>query len=61
MEMDYVRMITKRIAIEGKWLNLNFFQEEDGIRVEVEQEVSGKRHKLFPDNKVQFECCLKTF
>ena len=55
MEMDYVRMITKRIAIEGKWLNLNFFQEEDGIRVEVEQEVSGKRHKLCPDNKVQLE------
>jgi len=55
MEMDYVRMITKRIAIEGRWLNLNFFQEEDGIRVEVEQEASGKRHKVFPDNKVQFE------
>lgn len=55
MEMDCVRMITKRIAVDGYWLNLNFFKEEDGIRVEVEQEISGKRHKVFPDNKVQFE------
>lgn len=53
MEMDYVRMITKKIAIDGVWLNLNFFLEEDGIRVEVDQEVSGKRHKVFPDNKIK--------
>jgi hypothetical protein len=55
MEMDCVRMITKRIAVDGSWFNLNFFKEEDGVRVEVEQEISGKRHKVFPDNKVQFE------
>jgi hypothetical protein len=55
MEMDFVRMITKRVAVDGYWFNLYFFQEEDGVRVEMEQELSGKRHKLFPDNKVQFE------
>ena len=55
MEMDCVRMITKRVAVDGYWFNLYFFQEENGVRVEMEQEVSGKRHKLFPDNKVKFE------
>ena len=55
MEMDCVRMITKRVAVDGYWFNLYFFQEEDGVRVEMEKEVSGKRHKLFPDNKVKFE------
>jgi hypothetical protein len=46
-------MITKKVAIDGIWLNLNFFLEADGIRVEVEQQVSGKMHKVFPDNKLK--------
>lgn len=53
MEMDYVRMITKKVAIDGMWYDLYFFLEADGIRVEVEQQVSGKRHKVFPDNKIK--------
>ena len=48
-------MIIKRVAVDGIWLNLLCFQEEGGIRIEVEQEVSGKRHKLFPDNKINFK------
>ena len=52
-ETDYVRMITKNVAIDGVWLYLHFFLEADGIRVEVEQQVSGKRHKVFPDNKIK--------
>ena len=54
-EMEFVRMIIKRVAIDGIWLNLLCFEEEGGIRIEVEQEVSGKRHKLFPDNKINFK------
>ena len=48
-------MITKTIAIDGIWLNLYFYLEETGIRIEVERQVSGKRHKVFPDNKLTFE------
>ena len=54
--MGIVRMITKRIAIDGMWLDLQFFKEGDGgIRVEVENHITGKRYKMFPDNKVMFE------
>lgn len=48
-------MVTKKVAIDGIWLNLNFYSEETGIRVEVEQQLSGKHHKVFPDNKLTFE------
>lgn len=53
-EMEFVRMIEKRVCIEGRWCKLYFFKEESSIRVEVEQEVSGKRHKVFPDNNITF-------
>ena len=46
-------MIEKKVAVDGIWLNLYFYEEEDGIRIEVEQQVSGKRHKVFPDNKLK--------
>lgn len=49
------KMVTKKVAIDGTWLNLYFYSEETGIRIEVEQQVSGKRHKVFPDNKLTFE------
>ena len=49
------KMVTKKVAIDGIWLNLNFYSEETGVRVEVEQQVSGKHHKVFPDNKITFE------
>lgn len=48
-------MIEKKVCIEGRWCTLYFFKEESSIRVEVEQEVSGKRHKIFPDNIINFE------
>lgn len=51
--MVFARMITKKIAVDGIWLNLYFYEEEDGMRIEVEQQVSGKRHKVFPDNKIK--------
>lgn len=53
--MGYVRMEIKKIAIDGMWLDLQFFQEGDGsIRVEVENHITGKRYKMFPNNKVIF-------
>ena len=52
-QMDYVRMIAKKVAIEGRWCNLYFYKEDDGIRIEIEDHVSGKRHKVFPDNKIK--------
>lgn len=60
MEMDYVRMIIKKVAIDGMWYNLYFYKEEDGIRVEMEQTVSGKMHKVFPDNKITDDQFLQT-
>ena len=51
--MVYVEMITRRMAIEGEWFTIQFFQEEDGsIRVEVESEIKGKYYKMYPDNKI---------
>jgi len=54
--MDYVRMITKRMAIEGDWFTVQFFKESDGsIRVEMEHDITHKRYKMYPDNKLIFE------
>ena len=54
--MEFVRMETRKIAIDGMWLELQFFKEGDGgIRVEVENHITGKRYKMFPDNKVIFQ------
>jgi len=53
--MGFVRMEMKKIAIDGMWLDLQFFKEGDGsIRVEVENHITGKRYKMFPNNKVIF-------
>lgn len=52
-EMEFVRMQTKKVAIEGRWFNLYFFKEDDGIRIEMEDVLSGKRNKVFPDNKIK--------
>lgn len=53
--MGFVRMEIKKIAIDGMWLDLQFFKEGDGgIRVEVENHITGKRYKMFPNNKVIF-------
>lgn len=49
-------MVIKKIAIDGMWVNLQFFKEGDGsIRMEVEELVSGKRKNVFPDNKITFK------
>lgn len=48
-------MQTKRVCIDGMWCILNFFKDGEGIRVEVEQEVSGKRYNVFPDRIIKNE------
>ena len=54
--MDYVKMITRRMAIEGEWFTVQFFKEGNGsIRVEVEKEITGKRYKMYPDNKINLD------
>jgi len=50
--MGYVRMITRRIAIEGEWFTIQFFKEEDNIRVEIFSEIKNKFYKMYPDNKI---------
>lgn len=52
-EMEDAKMQVKRVAVDGIWLSIMCFEEEDGIRIEIEQEVSGKRHKIFPNNKIE--------
>lgn len=54
-EMEDAKMQVKRVAIDGTWLSIMCFEEDGGVRIEVEQEVSGKRHKVFPDNKINFK------
>lgn len=54
--MEYAKMQTRRIAIDGEWFTIQFFKEGDGdIRVELVHDVRGKYYKMYPDNKVNFE------
>ena len=55
-QMEYVRMITRRIAIEGEWFTIQFFKEGDGsIRVELVHDVRNKYYKMYPDNKITLD------
>lgn len=54
--MGYVRMIAKRMAIDGEWFTVQFFKESNGtIRVEINHNITGKYYKMYPDNLVNFE------
>jgi len=54
--MGYVKMTTRRIAIEGDWFTIQFFKEDDGgIRVEMVHDIKGKFYKMYPDNKITFK------
>jgi regulator of RNase E activity RraA len=54
--MEYVKMITRRMAIDGEWFTVQFFKEDDGgIRVEVVHDIKNKFYKMYPDNKIIFE------
>ena len=54
--MEYVEMIIRRIAIEGDWFTIQFFQESDGsVRVEMVHDVRGKYYKMYPNNKIMLD------
>ena len=54
--MEYVKMQTRRMAIDGDWFTVQFFKEGDGsIRVEVVHDIRNKYYKMYPDNKITFE------
>ena len=54
--MEYVKMITRRMAIDGEWFTVQFFEEDDGgIRVELVHDIKGKFYKMYPDNKITFK------
>lgn len=56
MRTGIVKMEIKRIAIDGIWLDLYFFNEDNGeVRIEVENHISRKRYNMFPNNKVIFK------
>ena len=49
-------MITKRIAIDGEWYEVNFFLEENkDIRVELMHNIKMKSYKMYPDNKINIK------
>lgn len=54
--MEYVKMITRRMAIDGEWFTVQFFQEGDGsMRVEVVHDIKNKFYKMYPDNKIKLD------
>ena len=54
--MEYVKMQTRRMAIDVEWFTVQFFKEGDGsIRVEVVHNIKNKYYKMYPDNKINFE------
>ena len=45
-------MITRKMAIDGEWFTVQFFKEENDIRVEIYHEIKNKFYKMYPDNKI---------
>ncbi len=54
--MEFVKMTTRKLAIEGNWYNVQFFKQDDGtVRVELNHNITGKHYKMYPDNIINFE------
>jgi hypothetical protein len=54
--MEFVRMITRKLIIDGYHYDVVFYNQDDGTcRVEVSHNVTGKHYKMFPDNVINFE------
>jgi hypothetical protein len=54
--MEFVRMITRKLIIDGNHFDVVFFNQDDGTcRVEVSHNITGKHYKMFPDNLINFE------
>jgi len=53
--MEFVKMITKRIAIDGEWFTIQAHKHEDGtIRLEIMHDIKGKFYNIYPDNLINF-------
>ena len=51
--MDYVKMITRRMAIEGEWFTVQIHTHDDGkLRLEVVHDIKDKFYKMYPDNLI---------
>lgn len=49
-------MITKRVVIDGMWMEVKFFLEDSqDIRVEIMNQLTMKHYKMYPDNKINIE------
>jgi hypothetical protein len=54
--MEYVRMQTKKLIIDGDHFEVVFYNQDDGtIRVELSHNVTGKHYKMYPDNIIQLK------
>lgn len=54
--MEFVRMTTRKLVIEGDWYTVQFFKQSDGtVRVELNHNITGKHYKMYPDNIINFE------
>lgn len=54
-QMEYVNMQEKKLVIDGEWFTLFVFEQEDGLRLELEHNIKGKRYKFYPDNILKLE------
>lgn len=56
MEMEYVKMITRKLIIDGDHFDVVFYNQDDGTcRVEVSHSWKGKHYKMFPNNIIKLE------
>ena len=48
-------MQEKKLVIDGEWFTLFVYEQEDGLRLELEHNIRGKRYKFYPDNILKLE------
>lgn len=55
-DMEFVRMITRKLIIDGVHYEVVFYNQNDGtVRVELSHNVTGKNYKMYPDNIIQLK------
>jgi len=56
MDMEYAKMITRKLIIDGHHYEVVFYNQGDKtVRVELSHNVTGKHYKMYPDNVINFE------
>ena len=52
--MEFVKMITRRMAVEGEWFTIQIHKHENGdIRLELVHDIKGKFYKMYSDNIIK--------